>query len=333
MVSEELALRKQLRRAGISPDAIVAVWPEWWSEEAEGSISAVTELRYTVARRLGLSPQSIFDDEPRFIWRGESKFKNLGTATENEAVILTSFSAAFGNILVAATPSSRSFDGTQTLTAGELREILLDNFHVVALDALLTFAWSVGIPVVQMRLFPLRHKRMQATAVRVRDRHAILVGRESKFQAQIAYIIAHELGHLMLGHLQTVAALLEMSDPLTIESTDEEEESADRFALELLTGDADVQVESNVTTFTATQLATAALKESERIRVDPGLLALCLGHATGRWRQAIGAQKLIPPGEQDIGAHLNDLAQIQLQWTELSLDNQDYVRRVLGMQL
>lgn len=333
MVSEELALRKQLRRAGISPDAIVAVWPEWWSEEAEGSISAITELRYTVARRLGLSPQSMFDEEPRFIWRGEAKFKNLGAATEAEAVVLTSFSAAFGNILVAATPTSQQVDGSPTLTAAELREVLLANFEIVTLDALLTFVWSVGIPVVQMKLFPLRRKRMQATTVRVRERFAILVGRESKFQAQIAYVIAHEIGHLMLGHLQAVTALLEMSDPLKIESSDEEEQAADRFALELLTGHPDIQVESNVSSFTAAQLATAAIKESRQSRVDPGQLALCLGHATGRWRQAFGAQKLIPPGEQDIGAHLNGLAEIQLNWDELSLENQDYVRLVLGFQI
>ena len=206
----------------------------------------------------------MFDEEPRFIWRGEAKFKNLGEATEAEAVVLTSFSAAFGNILVAATLTSQQVDGSPTLTAAELREVLLANFEIVTLDALLTFVWSVGIPVVQMKLFPLRRKRMQATTVRVRERFAILVGRESKFQAQIAYVIAHEIGHLMLGHLQAVTALLEMSDPLKIESSDEEEQAADRFALELLTGHPDIQVESNVSSFTQPNLRLLRLRSPVR---------------------------------------------------------------------
>ena len=182
-----------------------------------------------------------------------------------------------------------------------------------------------------MRLFPLSQKRMQATTVRIRDRVAILVGRESKFQAQIAYVVAHEIGHLLLGHLQASTALLEMEDPLRVDSPDEEEVAADRFALELLTGRPDIEVESNSASFTATQLAAAATVASANTKLIPGVLALCLGHATGRWRQAIGAQKVLPPGEQDIGGHLNQLAENQLDWTELSLESQDYLRRILAL--
>src|ERR1700735_5212780 len=110
MPSEAQTLRRQLMRAGISGSAIDAVWPQWWSTDAEASISAVTELRYTLARRLGLSPQSLFEDAPRFVWRDEAKFKNLGTATEDEGVVLTSFSVALGGYLVAATPSDQIVD-------------------------------------------------------------------------------------------------------------------------------------------------------------------------------------------------------------------------------
>lgn len=328
--SEAQSLRRQLRSAGITRGAIDAVWPQWWSEEAESSVSAVAELRYTVARRLGLSPQSLFEDAPRFVWRDQAKFKNLGAATEDEAAVLSSFAVALGGYLVSAFPSEQEIV-PELLSASQLREFLLDDFPVVALDALLTFAWSIGIPVVQMRLFPLSRKRMEATTVRIRDRVAILIGRESKFQAQVAYVVAHEIGHLLLGHLQTATALLEMEDPLTVESPDQEEIAADRFALELLTGSPDIQVEADTTSFTATQLAGASMVASMETRIDPGVLALCLGHATGRWRQAIGAQKVLPPGEEDVGSRLNRLAEQQLHWKELSLETQEYVRTVLGL--
>ena len=65
-------LRRELRDAGIANSAIDAVWPQWWNDEAEGSLTATAELTYTVARRLGLAPSSLFAGEPQFLWRDEA---------------------------------------------------------------------------------------------------------------------------------------------------------------------------------------------------------------------------------------------------------------------
>jgi hypothetical protein len=51
VVSARASLRRELRNAGLTRQAIDAVWPEWWSEDAERSLSATTELKYTVAQR------------------------------------------------------------------------------------------------------------------------------------------------------------------------------------------------------------------------------------------------------------------------------------------
>ena len=55
-------LRREGDEAGTANAAINAVWPEWWSAEAEASLSATAELTYTVARRLGLSPAPYLTD-------------------------------------------------------------------------------------------------------------------------------------------------------------------------------------------------------------------------------------------------------------------------------
>ena len=78
MALSETQLRHELAQAGIANAAINAVWPEWWSAEAKDSLSATTELIYTVARRLGLSPRALFDGSPQFLWHDSTKFKNLG---------------------------------------------------------------------------------------------------------------------------------------------------------------------------------------------------------------------------------------------------------------
>ncbi len=102
MVSTEASLRRELLNAGLTNRAIDAVWPEWWSSDAEMSLSATAELRYTVARRLGISPRSLFEGPPKFVWRDEAKFKNLGPTTPVEQFILTSFGIAAGALQISS---------------------------------------------------------------------------------------------------------------------------------------------------------------------------------------------------------------------------------------
>jgi hypothetical protein len=243
MALSERQLRRELRQAGIANAAIDAVWPEWWSADAEGSLSATAELTYTVARRLGLSPRALFDGTPQFLWRDTTKFKNLGTTTEKEQAILASFGTAVGRCALSATPPVvfPSITDAQTV-----RDAILRQARFVDLTELLTFCWQTGIPVIQLRVFPLTQKRMQAMTVKVKGRYSVLLGYESNYYARMAYILAHELGHIILGHLENSESLLDMDDPLTAGDLDAEEVAAERAAFVLLTGSDDPQVQANI---------------------------------------------------------------------------------------
>jgi hypothetical protein len=165
--------------------------------------------------------------------------------------------------------------------------------------------------------------------VRIGRTYAILLGRESRFPAQVAYILAHELGHVALRHVVDTPALMDVEDPLKSPAVDEEEVAADRFALELLTGHQQLDISANVETFSARQLADAALRQASQEAIEPGILALCLGHATGKWRQAFGALKIIPPGEVDVTTELNGIARDQLGWSSLPFEARDYLNTVM----
>lgn len=95
------ALRVELSRAGIVNAAVDAAWPQWWSSEAESSLSATAELTFTIARRLGLSPQDLLDGEARFVWRDETKFKRLTAVASAEEQALSSFGCALARTAVA----------------------------------------------------------------------------------------------------------------------------------------------------------------------------------------------------------------------------------------
>lgn len=326
MALSERQLRQELSQAGVANAAINAVWPEWWSAEAKDSLSATTELIYTVARRLGLSPRALFDGSPQFLWHDSTKFKNLGTTNAREQAILASFGTAVGRCALSATSP-----GVSVITDPEsVRNTILDQARFVDLPQLLTFCWQARIPVIQLRVFPLQQKRMQAMTVKVNDRYAILLGYESEYYARVAYILAHEIGHILLGHLEHSDSLLDMDDPLGADSLDDEEVDADRAAFILLTGRENPQVLANLQSYNARQVAKAAEARADQERTAPGVLALLLGHSTGNWQQSIGALKIIRPGARPVGDEINRLATNQFDWQALSLANQDYLARVIG---
>src|SRR5580693_3598227 len=126
--------------------AIEAAWPRWWSDDAEASLSARAELRFGVARRLGLDPGSLLaDDEPRFLWREEARFKHLASEDDVEQAGIASFGRAVAIALASAVGPSR-FD-LAGQGASDLRARLLGPERpYVTLDSLVALSWSVGIP-------------------------------------------------------------------------------------------------------------------------------------------------------------------------------------------
>lgn len=171
---------------------------------------------------------------------------------------------------------------------------------------------------------------MNAMTVRIGTRFAILIGRRYSFPSQLAYVIAHELGHCLLGHLSDTAALVEMADPINWSPNiaDKEEVAANHFALALLTGDELPNVVSSSSDYTATQLAHAANSRAKVDQISPGVLALCLGHVTGRWAQTMGALKILER-RSNLASLLNTYAMQQLDRDQLSHDSASYLNKVL----
>ena len=328
--SVEELLRARLHEAGLTPRAVDAVWPRWWSADAEGSVSATAELRYTLARRLGLPPQSLFEDKPKFVWRSDAKFKNLGELNDLEARVLASFCVGVGRHLVAALHDNGTTRDLAPLpSAIDLRRILLQQVPAIDLHALLVLCWGLQLSVIQLRLFPLKRKGLHAVTTRSGERFAIMIGQESRFRAQVCFWIAHELGHIALGHLGDSCALLDVEDP-TEHTGDDEELAADSYALELLTGWPDPQIEVNAVAYNASQLANAVRAAAQEHAIDPAVLALCAAHRDDRWSEAFGALKILGD-EDDVPVRVNELAVTQIDLDSLSPDNREFLRTVMGL--
>jgi hypothetical protein len=329
VTDETTRLRHRLKEVGLTDTVISAAWPVWWSDDAEASESARTELRFSLARKLGLDPRSLLNDndQPRFVWRDEARFKHLASEGELELAAITSFGKTVASLLINATRLSAH---VQVPGAVELRSAILGTQPFVRLLDLISLCWSLGIPVVHPRVFPCARKRMAAMSVRVRERDAILLGKDSVYPAHIAFYLAHEFGHIALGHLATEAVLIDLEyTELTFKGDDREEIDADRFALELLTGRARPSVLPKSGAYNAQELARTALSASIDLRIEPGTLALCFGYSTGDWATANAAMKHIYSSPNPAWNEVNGIALEQLQFDRVPDDSLTFLRAIL----
>lgn len=331
MTDDAQQLRSRLKRLGLTDAAVAAAWPRWWTEDAESSASARTELRFGVARRLGLDPRSLFDTAgPRFTWKDEARFKHLSGENELERAGITSFGEAVATVAVSALAAEATV--LPLGSAGELRTELLAGRPYVELIDLLTLAWSVGMPVLHLRVFPWPQKRMAAMAVAAGHTYAVLVGKDSTYPATIAFYVAHELGHVALGHIAPGRQIVDLEDEGPIEADrDAEDQAADAFALELLTGDPRPTVlPEDPRNVSAAELARVATNSANALGIEAGTIVLSFGYSTGNWAAATAALERIYPGGQPVWRQVNGIARRQLSISELPHDAADFLRIVLG---
>ncbi len=318
---------------GFASSTIDAVWPRWWSAEADESASARAELRFGIARRLGLNPRTLLDDRdrPEFLWREEARFKHLTAADETERAGIESFGRSVAAAIASATgPPSADVRGR---SPAEIRDLLLrDEKPHVGLTDLLALCWGIGIPVVYLRVFPWPQKRMAAMTVRIENRSFILLGKDASYPAPIAFYVAHELGHIVLSHIAPDEALVDMDagDPV-MPVGDDEEAAADAFALELLTGWPEPKVlPAEPGTQSAGELARTAIAAGKELRIEPGTLALCFGYSTGDWPTAYASMKRIYDEPRPVWQLVNRVALRELALGDAPADAAEFIEVVLG---
>ncbi|MDP3634927.1 ImmA/IrrE family metallo-endopeptidase [Phenylobacterium sp.] len=326
MADEKNDLIGKLRSAGISRAAINAAWPSWWNEEAANSPSGRAELRFALARRLGLEARPLLGERVEFTWNDEARFKHLSTQGQAERSVLTSYGIAIGRLLLRASSGQQGF-AADALT---LRAAILTAHNFVDLQSLLATCWAIGVPVIHLRVFPLEAKAMHAMVVTIDGRFAILLGRDAAYPAPIAFTLAHELGHILLGHLDGTSALVDLEDPATAEDGDGQEQEADAFALTLLTGSADPDIQTNIDSFNAAGLAKAVLAAAPEHRVEPGTLALCLAYRRNAWPVANAALRQIYTESKPVWREINGIADHQINWENLNDESTHYLRNVIA---
>src|SRR5262249_44964823 len=159
------------------------------------------------------------------------------------------------------------------------------------------------------------------------DRRAIVLCKNAKASAWLLFILAHELGHIALGHVGEDGALVDEEVDRT--SSDDEESAANAFALELLTSIPECQVFAVGGKAGARALAQAAYQAGANERIDPGHLVLNCAYQEGGdfFRIANAALNLLEPSG-DAPRLVRQRMLAHLDRTKLSADTYEFILRV-----
>ncbi len=209
----------------------------------------------------------------------------------------------------------------------QLRKEILGLGHPwISLAALVDYCWSVGIPVVHLTSI-IKTKMPDGLAVKVRGRSVIVLCKQARFTAWLLFILAHELGHILLGHIPENGALID--EDVNKNVSDAEEIEANNFAIELLTGEKDCRFHTTGRWPNATDLARHARKMGRERKIDPGHIALNYAHTMGKdfFPVANGALGKLEPEREALGIVRQKMAE-HLDWSSLPEDSSEFLMRV-----
>lgn len=309
--------------------------PEWWDDEAATEEGGLLELQIVLARRLNVALESLQTATPKPELRlATRRFKTIHPEGSTQLAVAAGVGYGLAHVLAGACKVGAL---QERLKPADLRAQILKRHPTVTLVGLCQWLWEHGIPVVHILNWPNQLRRPDAMCVRVDTRPVVLVIRKEVAPARLAYLVAHEIGHVMSGHLKAGNNDVLVDDTLPVDeqgfATDDDEKLADSFAMTLLGGDELLAVCKQLgKQHEEVKLAAAALKASKGTGLDAGQVILGWARLNGDWKLAGMAMRYLMT-TQAAPIVVNDVAKGHIDVTAMSSDGLDHLTRLTGIQL
>jgi len=284
-------LFRALKNVGYSKKYINHMLPSWWSDELLNDPLANVELSLTLSRMFGLKLRDLLQDMPavEFEMPKGAKYKRSKKIDPCDLDGATALVYSVAKMVAAATPTHITSIPNDPF---QLRKDIISRLAKrVSLMSVVGFLWECGIPTIHLADMPGDLKKMDGLCLKIGSRPVVILGKQSRYQAWQLFIVAHELAHISLGHVEENEVLVDYSvgeESYLLADDDPEESEADRFALALLNGEYDIHYTSS-NPANAAQLADAAIEFQSKRQVDAGHIILNYGHFNNAWAVAQAA--------------------------------------------
>ena len=311
---------KTLSQVGLKKNHVRTLLPDWWDDTIALSDTGAWEFVMLISRRLSIDAKSLASGSIVPIGSVSNiAYKHRSAVSDDNYRAGTMIAAALAESVTAA--MHNDFTLTQFDPEFIRSSIRGQNNGVVDFDGLVTFCWNHGIPIIPLPNLPVGVRRMDGAVFKVNNRPAIIISRKNDSKAWLSFILAHEIGHYCLGHLQEGSSIIDvdLKREATFKSdssSDQQERDADRFALSLLSGDeAGMLLQNWGKRITGVELAVNAKRDAYKVGASTGHLVLRYAFLTSRWTEAITALRFL---DEDFDAQ-NSLT-LELS-TRISLKN------------
>jgi hypothetical protein len=298
------------------------IMPSWWNFDIEITPSNFVNLAHSLSRRLSLDVESILKlDMPlEFSPIPNPKFKK----NKNTRIEQLKLASSLNWRLVGIVGSSISEPYIlMPDTSFQIRKEILAKYGSINLHSLIKYCWDHYLPVVHFNKFPKNTCKPDGIASNFHDRPVIIIGSAQKFPSRLLFILAHELGHIVLGHVKDGMLL---DENLLKQERDEEENQADRFAIELLFGRTEPYEWDDKLDYV--KLKSVSRDFSKQDCVAQG--AVLLNYAYNQkheWKKVVSLLQKI---ESELNAPeiINYFLKVNLRLEHLSDDASDYLHRI-----
>jgi hypothetical protein len=281
------SLMRRLSAAGFKPKfARVAVLPDWWAPACDDDASLLPDVEIRVARFIGASLEVVRDPAA-----------TLATPTYEGAhlrrvrdIDRDRLRSAIHAALQIGAAVLRSME-TMTLRLPPKDPLAWRNEikrggAVLQLGDVLSDLWARGIPVVHAATLPT--PSFQGLAAIVDGRPVIVLAHDLDEPARLAFIIAHEVAHVVHGDCSPDQPVVDEEEEVADDSPIEQR--ADDYAAAFLTGGVEVP------SIQATQykdLAIKAVAVEKKLGVDASSVVWAWARKTGNYALATMAAQAL----------------------------------------
>lgn len=316
-------LYQKLRKVGYNPKFIESLLPDWWDDDIAETPAGLQQASAILANKFSIHIESLLlkDAEPVLRLPQGICFKRRNNVEGTELYTACAIARSLANVVTKG--FSKRNAPEFYLDARKLRQQLLTNNKWIGIEILLNYCLDIGIPVIYLNHFPNKVKKMEGLAF-MQGEYPVIVLTQNRPHGYMLFDLAHELGHITLGHVNAERSIVDKK--IDLDSDDEDERAANRFALELLTGDPECKIVPTGRNLNANGLANAALRYGEDHQIDPLHIVLNYCYTKNHWPVAANAIKNIAAGEVTDQQKITIALQQFIDFDDLSEDNIDLLK-------
>ncbi len=305
------------------------ILPVWWKDEIANSKIGYFQTASLISKNLGIDVSELINTTNSVALKRPAniKFKSSRNVTINTTDIWPN------SLAVKISETIDQLYSTPLMylpkNALEIRNSIIERYGKIDLNNTLEYLWSSGIPVLHVPVFPKEVNKMDGMAVNLNGRPIIILSKNRRHDAWLLFILAHELGHIVNGHLSNTDQIIYDMNLET--EVDSEEKTANEFAAELLNGTKSPSYFSSNNIFNSPYgLVNHIRPLAKLLSIDPGVIALNYAYLTKNYAIAEQALNILSPKANAVKmVQMQMKAKLDLE--KLSEENYEYFTKLTSL--